>query len=205
MEQLGELLAGLGRPGRAFQLLGQKQADLFIVRGEVGELLEGPERLVGLAGLLHPVGVLEQVLFGLRHEPPLDHQHRELEVDVGAGRCVAQDLVAQRDGVVGKAVLGVQVGRPLVCLDGLGDLADLDVEIADLVEERKLSRQLGRAFELVQDLEIGLDGLLDLALILELPSLEFDFLDVQGDLTLRGASRNSELFQTTKFTGPGRG
>ena len=70
-----------------------------------------------LPGLLHPVGVLEEVLLRVAVEALLRADLAELVVDRRAARRVAQDLVAERDGVVEEAAFGVEVDGLLVVVD----------------------------------------------------------------------------------------
>jgi hypothetical protein len=59
------------------------------------------------------------------------------------------------------------------------DRPRLEVEIPDLVEQRELLCELRCPVELVQDLDVELDGLLVLPLELELPGLVLRLFDVQ--------------------------
>ena len=62
---LVERLQLLDRFGLAIpcdELVGEHQPDVVLIGTEIGELLQRAKRLVELAGLLHPVGVLEEVL-----------------------------------------------------------------------------------------------------------------------------------------------
>ncbi len=77
-----ELLDRLGLL-RSFrdELVGEHQADVVLIGTEIGELLERAKRLVELAGLLHPVGVLEEVLLRVVLEAFLRADLAELVVD----------------------------------------------------------------------------------------------------------------------------
>jgi hypothetical protein len=48
------------------------------------------------------------------------------------------------------------------------------------LNQRQLVGELGPAFETLEQLEVRLDGPLELALVLEPPGLELELLDVQG-------------------------
>ncbi len=117
-----ELLDRLGLAVLLVEPLRQHEADVVLVGTEVGELLEGAEGLVDVPRLLHAVGVLEEVLLRVALEPLGRRDLAELVVDGGACRRLAQDLVAERDGVVQEAALGVDVDRLLVVGERLGDI-----------------------------------------------------------------------------------
>jgi hypothetical protein len=68
---------------------------------------------------VHAVGVLEEVLFCVAVEALLGADLPELVVDLVPLWRVAQNLVAERDGVIEVAAVGVQVDRLLVVRDGL--------------------------------------------------------------------------------------
>jgi hypothetical protein len=59
----------------------------------------------------------------------------ELEVGLGPARIDPEDLAAKGDGVVEKALVGVQVDCPLIGTNRLGGVVDLQVEIAYPVVE----------------------------------------------------------------------
>jgi hypothetical protein len=110
----------------------------------------------------------------------LDHQLGEREIDVIPTGGAAEDLVAERDGVVGVSPLRVPVHGPFVHLHGAVHIADLQIEVADFVVEGKLLIQLGSPFQGPYDFQIGFDGLGRLILELELSGLVLELLDVQG-------------------------
>jgi hypothetical protein len=56
---------------------------------------------------MHPIRVLEEVLLGVAVEALLRGDLPELVIDLVPGRRVAQDLVAERDGVVEVPAVGV--------------------------------------------------------------------------------------------------
>jgi hypothetical protein len=93
---------------------------------------------------------------------------------------VPEDLVAERDCVVREPVLRVQIRRALVHVHRLGDPLQLQVQIADPVEQGELVGKLGLPLELVEQLAVEIDRPLEIPLILELLRLELDLLDVQG-------------------------
>ena len=134
---------------------------------EIGEFLQRAKRLVDLAGLLHPVGVLEEVLPGVALEALLRADLAELVVDRRAARRMAQDLVAERDGVVEEAALGVQVDRLLVVVERLGDVALPHEHVADAIEQRHIL-VVEVLPSLVEDLDVHRERLVELLLLLEL-------------------------------------
>jgi hypothetical protein len=99
---------------------------------------------------------------------------------VRAGRCVPEDLVAQRDRVVREPVLRVQVRGALVHVHRLGHLLELEVDVPDAIEQRQLVGEFRCALESLEQLEVLLDGAVELALVLEPLGLELELLDVQG-------------------------
>ena len=135
MERL-QLLDRLGLAIRLRELVGEHEPDVVLVGTEVGEFLQRAERLVDLAGLLHPVGVLEEVELRVVLEALLRADLAELVVDRRAPGRVAQDLVAERDGVVEEPAVRVEVDRLLVVVDGVGDVALPEQQVADAVVQR---------------------------------------------------------------------
>jgi hypothetical protein len=79
--------------------------------------------------------ILEQVPLGLRQETALDHQLRELQVHGRPTRRRTQYFVTQSDRIVGEALLGVPIRRSFVLLYGSADVADLEVQVAKLIEQ----------------------------------------------------------------------
>src|SRR5206468_2898014 len=118
---------------------------VVLIRAEVRELLQRTERLIDLAALLHPVGVLEEVDLRIADEPLASADLPELVVDGRPTRRVTQDLVAERDGVVEEAAVGITVDRLLVVVHGIGDVALLEVEVADTVIETDVDVLVGVA------------------------------------------------------------
>ena len=159
------LLACLG------QLLGKHQSHVILIGNEVGELLQCAKRLVNRAGLLHAVGVLEEVLLGFALETLGGADLAELVVDGRASRRGAKHLVAQRDGVVEKTALGVEVDRLLVQGHGLRVVALPREQIAHAIIERDFRFRLLTTVVRVQHLAVHRDGLVDLLLRLEVGSL----------------------------------
>ena len=164
---------------RAFELLRQHTADLWVGTRSIGELLERPERLDHLARFRHPLGVLDEVLSCLGAEPTQQHEFSQHEIRGCASRRVSQDLVAESDGVVGKPRIHVPVRRPLVHLHRGIDLIDLEIQVADFVVDGKLVVHVGRALEPLDDLEVDIDGFRGLILQLELASLVLEPVNVQ--------------------------
>ena len=114
-----ELLYRLGGLAGLRELVGQHQANVVLSRAQVSELLERLESVAVATTAMHPVGVLEEVLLGVAVEALFCRDLTELVVDLMAGRCVAQDLVAKGDGVVQIAAIRVEIHRLLVVVDGL--------------------------------------------------------------------------------------
>ena len=164
------VLAGLG------ELVGEHQPNIVLARTEIGEFLERLERVAVLPSAVHSVGVFEEILLGVAVEAFLGRDLTELVVDLVACWRVAEDLVAERDGVVEISAVGVKVDGLLVVVDGLVGLVKAQIEVADAVVDRDVAVLL--AFRLSDDLEIDLERLVELLLLLEFGSLFFQLLDV---------------------------
>src|SRR5438094_2679020 len=140
------------------QMLFQQLPQMSALRRDVGELLQRREGLLDLSRLLHPLGVLEEVLFGLGHEPLGRIQLGELEIGrLPCGR-VAQHLVAHRDGVVVEAELGVLVHRPVVVIGRLGGVLDLEIQVADAIKDGEVRVRLPICLLCFQRFQPRLDG-----------------------------------------------
>jgi len=63
------------------QLLSENEANVILIRIERGELLERPERLIQVSGLLHTVGILEKVLTRVAPKSLAGADPSELVVD----------------------------------------------------------------------------------------------------------------------------
>ncbi len=119
-------------------------------------------------------------MLGLSDEAALYHELRQLQVDVGPPRRIAEDLVAQSDGVVGESGLSVPIHRPLIGFHRSLNIVGLQVEVTDFVEQGQVTVQLLGPLELVDDLGVGLECLLPLALDLVLAGSFLCLFDVQG-------------------------
>ena len=95
--QLLDRLGGLTGLG---ELVGQHQPDIILSRAKIRELLECLERVGVTTRAVHAVRVLEEVFLGVAVEAFLGRDLTELVVDLMARGRVAQDLVAEGDGVV---------------------------------------------------------------------------------------------------------
>ena len=147
----------LRRPGRPhgqaplriavrLQVVFQHPPKVRAFRQDVSQLLERRERLLDLPRLLHPLGVLNEVLCGFGDEPLGRVQLGKLEVDgVSPGR-VAQHLVAHRDCVVVEPVLRILVDGPVVIVRRRGGIPDLEVKVSHAVEDGQVGIGLGLAF-----------------------------------------------------------
>src|SRR5690349_13515622 len=82
------------------ELIGEHQTDVILPRTEIGEFLKRSERFIEVAGLLHAVGVLEEVLFGVADESLVRADLPEGVVDRRATGRMAQDLVTEGDRIV---------------------------------------------------------------------------------------------------------
>ena len=91
-------------------------------------------------------------------------------------RRVAEDLVAERDGVVEVPAFGVEVDGLLVIVDGLVRLVQPQIEIADAVIDGDVAVFLiiGKP----DDLQIDLESPIELLFLLEVGSLFCELVDV---------------------------
>ena len=133
--QLLELFNGLGGASRRAQLFGQHEAEVVLIRTELGELFQRAERLFLVTRIAHAVGVLEEVLLGVSLEALCRADFPELVVDDRSSRRGAQNLVAERNRVIEEAPVLVQIDGALVDGDGLGHIADPDEEITHAIVE----------------------------------------------------------------------
>jgi hypothetical protein len=176
------------------ELLGEHQPDVVLVGTEVGEFLERAERLIEPAGLLHPIGVLEIVLLRVAREPLLRADAPELVVDRRPAGRGAEDLVAERDGVVEESALGVEVDRLLVVLDRLRDVALTHHEIADPVVQGDVGVLLVAA-QLPEQVDVDGERLVELLLLLQLSCFFLELRDVghqRGESGGSGANREAQ-------------
>ena len=171
--QLLDRLGGLAGFG---ELVGEHQPNVVLTRAKIGKLLECLESVGVLTGTVHPVGVLEEVLFGVAVEALFGRDLTELVVDLVARRSVAENLVAEGDGVIEITALGVEVDRLLVVVDCLVGLVQPQIEVADAVVDRDVAVLL--TFCLSDDLKVDLERPIKLLLLLEFGSLFFQLLDV---------------------------
>ena len=173
-----QLLERFRSPILPGELIREHEADVVLVGTEIRELLQRPERLRGLAGLLHPVGVLEEVRLGVALEAFVRADFSELVVDRRAARRAAQDLVAERDRVVVEARFDVMVDGLLVVAHGVGDTALLEVDIADPIEQGDVHFQVG-PFIAIEDLDVDRQRLVELLFQLELGCLSSQLRDIR--------------------------
>ena len=109
-----QLLERFALPVFLRQQLGEDEPDVVLVGVEGGELLQRAERFIGHAEFLHAIGILEEVLPRVALESLPGADPGQLVVDRGAPGRLAQDLAAERDGIVQVAALGVHVDGALV-------------------------------------------------------------------------------------------
>ena len=95
-----------------------------------------------------------------------------------ARRRVAENLVAEGDGVVEISAFGIEIDRLLVIIDGLVGLVQSKIKIADPVKDRDVFFLVRLLRGVPNDLQIDLEGLVELLLLLELCSFLFKLFDV---------------------------
>src|SRR3954471_24286888 len=170
-----ELLDGLGVLAGLGQLIGEHQPDVILTGAQVREFLQRLEGVGVLAGPVHPVGVLEEVLFGVAVEALFRRDLTELVVDLVPLWGVAQDLVAERYGVVQVAAVGVEIDRLLVIVDGLVGLVEAQIEVAYAVINRDVAVLI--VSTLLDYLEVDLQSAIELLFLLEFGSLFFQLVN----------------------------
>jgi len=84
----------------------------------------------------------------------------QLVVDLVPCRRVAEDLVAERDGVVEVPAVRVEVNRLLVVVDGLIRLVEAQVQVADAIVDRDVVVFL--TLGMPDDLQIDLESPIEL-------------------------------------------
>src|SRR6266404_1557276 len=171
--QLFDRLGGL--PGFG-ELIGEHQPDVVLPRAKIREFLESLECVGVPAGAVHPVGVLEEILLGVAVEAFFGRDLTELVVDLMARRGVAENLVAERDGVVEVATLRVKIHGLLVIIDGLVGLVQAQIEVANPIVDGHIAVVV--AFGLFDDLKVDLERFIELLFLLEFGSLFFQLVDV---------------------------
>ena len=92
----------------------------------------------------------------------------QLEVGLGATRIDPKDLAAEGDGVVEKALIGVEVYCPFVGTDRLGGVVDLEVEVSDPIVQGQIGAGLGPRLGLLNGFQIYVDGFPPILLLLKL-------------------------------------
>ena len=171
-----ELLNGFGVLPRLGELVGEHQPNVVLSGTKIRELLERLEGIGFAAGAVHPVRVLEEIFLGVAVEALLGGDLTELVIDLVARRGVAENLVAERDGVVEVAALGVEIDGLLVIVDGLVGLVQAQIEVANPVVDGYVAILL--PLGLLDDLKVDLERPLELLLLLEFGSLFFQLVDV---------------------------
>ncbi len=140
------------------QVLFQRLAQVGAFRRDVGQLLQRGEGMLDLPDLVHPLGVLHEILLRLGHEALRGIQLGELEVGgLPPGR-VAEHLVTHRDGVVVEAELGVLVDGLIVVVGRLSRIADLEIQVADAIEDGEVGVRVRVLVLPLEDLLPRLDG-----------------------------------------------
>ena len=106
---------------------------------------------------------------------------------------VAENLAADGDGVVAEPLLAVQVHGALVGADRGGNVADFQVEIADLVVQRQVRRGLLTGLERVEHSLIDLDGLPPVLFLLMLSGGVLELVEVHSGSAREGGKRRQDL------------
>src|SRR5690349_1442200 len=101
---------------------------------------------------MHSIRVLEEILLGVAVEALLRGDLAQLVVDLMARWGVAQNLVAEGDGVVEIATLGVKIDRLLVIIDGLIGLVQAEVKVTDAIVNGDVLLLVGLSLGVPDDL-----------------------------------------------------
>jgi len=173
-----ELLDGLVVHALRGHLLGHRDADADIVGGQVTELDQRAERLVEIAVLLHSLRVRQEIRPRVWKEALLSTDLSDDQIRPVTFRNVADDLLADGDGVVGEVGLPVQVHSFLVVLDGRIQISDSHVEIPDAVVQADIDLLLAREFR--ERLVVLIEGFLPVLVLLVLAGLLLERLDAHS-------------------------
>src|SRR5262245_60458296 len=155
-------------------MLRQHLAQIGALRRDVSEFLQRRERVVDLTGLLHPLGVLDEVVLRLGNEALGRVEFCQLQIRRLPRRGVAQHLVAHSDSVVVEPQLGVLIHGLVVIVGRATRILQLDAEIADAVIDGEVGIRLVLIIENVEPDLYGLSrifGLETLRFLFELLNL----------------------------------
>ena len=184
---LAQVVAGLAELGdrvvnhALFRVeLGQLDAGGDVLRIEIDQLADGGQRLARLALAMEVRRHHLEVLHRVREQAELAVELGQLEVDLNQPRIELEDLLVDRDGLQVEALLAVELGDAEIGLRGLVLRALLGVEIADLEPDPDVLRVLA------DDLEVLLDGLVNLALVPRLAGCVHHLVLVDGHQLVRG-------------------
>jgi hypothetical protein len=183
----------LGRGVIDLALLGEELRELDARRDvlgiEIDELLDRRERFLGVAFAMEVGGDRLEVLHRIGRQAQLAIQLRELQDHVDEPRIELEDLLVDSDGFQEEALVVIELRDLQVGLDRVLLRAPLGVEIADLQPDANV---LGI---LVDDAQVLLDRLVDLALVDELPRRIHDLFFVKGHgaLPLPGAVHHTNV------------
>src|ERR1041385_7724256 len=100
-----------------------------------------------------------------------------------------EDLAAERDGVVGEPLVGVEIDGTLEDLHRRGRFVGLDVQVADLVVHADVRRGVLPGLELLDRLLVHLDRAAPILRRFVLPGRLFDLLEVHPGRTEREVGR----------------
>ena len=138
--------------------LGQPGLNLDVVRIKIQDLLQHFHGLGCLVGFQVGLGQLHVLRAGVRQHPLHGVEVGQPLHGVAVPGIELGDLLVHRDPAHQETFAGVLIGQPGVVVQGFGDLLLADVEVAEVVEDVLI---LG---VLAEDLLVGLDGVLELAL-----------------------------------------
>ena len=173
-----QLLDRLFAPSVRGHLIGHRDSNTDVIGRQVAELDERAEGLIEIARLLHALGIREEVRACIRQEALLGPDLTDLEVRLVTLRNIPNDLLADRDRVVGKVGLTVEVYGLLVVLDRLIQLTDPHIEIPNAVIQADVDLLLARQFR--KRLVVLLEGLLPVLFLLVLARLSLERFDAHS-------------------------
>ena len=140
---------------------------------------ERGESFFNLADAVHPREVFDQVLLRLTDEVLPGVELGEAEVGRGSTGIDAEDLAAERDGVVEEPLLGIELGGLLVGAQRGQHVAGLELQVADaIIEPRILGAFLPGLLRLPDGLKVDIDRAAPFLALFEFSSSFLQFIEI---------------------------
>ena len=204
-----QLLYGLFFAALSDHLLGQRDPDADLSRGQIAEFDQGPERLVQVAVTRHALGVRQEIGPGVREEALFCADLPDQQIRPMTLWDVSNDLLADGDGVVRQVCFAIELYGLVVMLDRLIESADADVEIPYAVVEADVHLLIAGEFS--ERLFVLIEGFLPILVLLVLTRLLLERLDahtVRSEVSVRPPRRAATCTATRRESiraGPGSG